>query len=274
MNSGININVLKSDIISFKDVQSHSISVPFLDYNTNYPSMGGTATISSQLYNKHITLGYVDIIDNFSLDVLIEHIENEFFIQAQTLGYKNRKNLLNESQFDILLKNKKNSKDLIISKLNMIQFEFSKNTRLGGYSFLASNFSTFMNIREYMNMPFEVITINDKHTLNGIPYIINNNLDEDVLLIGRKNNINQQGIHCFILTDNNKNLDIQVNERFFNNTTTFYRNPYNTPSKNYRISYKIDDIGLNPEYQYLIIKTSDIQTTRCNKLKKIKELYE
>lgn len=269
MNSGININELKSDILDFNNVQNHNFAISYMDFTSNVStsiqnSLYPTA-ISSAIYNKCIRLKNIDFINSFSVDILIENIEKDFLIEAQKMGYKNRKTLNKETEFDIVLKNKNNSKDFIINKLYLLQYHFHKKTTLGGYNFLASNFLTYINLRNYFDETIKCGTVKDKYTLNGVPYIINNCLDEDVILVGRKNNMEQPGIHCFILTDKEKNLDIDMVE--ISSFDTYKTN------KMYRLYYKIDDIGLTPENQYLIIKTSDLQSNRYKKLNRIKELY-
>jgi hypothetical protein len=175
-----------------------------------------------------------------------------------------------KNEFDITLKDIKGSKQnhshKIQNKLNLLKGNIGFKGRLGPANFLISNHKVF----RYLCEQADSMTFSSKdknlYTLDNMNYIVDQNIPDDIMIAGRKNNTQQPGIHCLILTDKNGFIDIDRHE------ITYQCFP---PEKrvDYAIQYAIVDVGSEPELQYYTINTTDISYIRYKKLKKIKEIY-
>ncbi len=285
------INIFNNDLYSITGVNAKNVSISYIDlqYTTsttcttlqsgnNYP-----ITVSPNVFSKSIQLDYVDIsfkhytINNEIEDmkILLDNLKNEinksYFKQLTNLGEKHRITAPMNS-FDINIsdiKLKYNSKDKnisqnvsrdIISKLMMSSNYIATICRFGPAQWIISNTNTYRYILE--NIDSANLTFNNNNMLFGnMPYIVDDLIDDDIILIGRKNDSTTPGLHCFILTDENKNIYFEK----FSDVSNYQRT--------YRFYYKIDLIGTTPEYNFLKLNTRTISYYRAKKLKRIKEVY-
>jgi hypothetical protein len=257
-----------------KGVNKHKINVKFIDLQRS------SFSISPQIFSKNINLHNLDIIieENVLLDrtndiqktyFLYNYIKNEinkaYFKIITELGEKNRINAP-MNKLDII--NIQNINDdsssiskKVYSKLISASNYIASEGRLGPAQWLVSNNNTYKYILNYlldMNLSYDT---NDNLLIGNIPYIIDDLIDDDIILIGRKNNIDQPGVICTILTDENDNI---ITQEYSN--ISFYQ-------KTLSIFFSVDDIGINQKHQFLKINTRSIGYYRAKKLQRIKELY-
>ena len=100
---------------------------------------------------------------------------------------------------------------------------------------------------------------NDGLWIGNIHFIVNENVENDKIIFGRKNSIDQPGIHCIICGDKDIVLQEFVDPNNFNTKLV--------------MNFKILDVGFHPEYNYNKTDTKSLSYYRNQKLKRIKEIY-
>jgi hypothetical protein len=273
----------ETELFKIKETKEDKLSIMFVDFQYSSPatnSQNNYPTISSGVFTKYVTLDSMAItipsegsslsfsptgpLVNIS-DMLLDELNKKFIEIISDLGEKNRE-LAHIKNFDINISDmKKKQMDIsrgIIAKIHNISNYIATQGRIGPAQYIISNYKTYSYILKYLGN-VNILFKNNELWIGNIKYIIdiNNNVEEDTILIGRKNSIDQPGVHCLILTD--ENGDILFDE---------FVEPINY-TKTYIMYYKIVELGFHPQSQYYKIKTRDITYYRNLKLQRIKELY-
>ncbi len=211
--------------------------------------------ITDNFIEKAIELGKINKSSDFEnkkYDISVSKIKNSIAVPIHTLPELNNYELSN------MIGRK------IISKFMMLSNYITKG-RIGPAQYFISNSKTYNYILDHIHDTNLVYSKNKQGTnllnIGGITYQINDKVEEDIIIVGRKNTIEQTGVHCIILTDNEGYIKFDI-----------FTDPISLSTK-IRMYYEIIDIGLSPELQYMIIDTRDISYKRYKKLQRIKELY-
>jgi hypothetical protein len=279
MISSINIKDLENPLFTIKGVDEKFFELQFIDFkntsasnlsvqnNYSYPSV-----ISPSIYTKRVQLKPYTFqnCQNINNEIILDKLKEDFVKNLVVLGNKHRESSDMKNEFDITLKDikgaRKNHSHKIQNKLNLLKGIIGFKGRFGPANFLISNQRVLRHLCEQADsMTFSSIDKN-LYTIDNMNYIVDQNIPDDIMIAGRKNNINQPGIHCLILTDKNGFIDINMHEIMY---------PEFTREKivNYTIYYAIVDVGSEPELQYYSINTIDISYLRYKKLKNIQEIY-
>lgn len=302
----IKAELFNNNLYTVSKVNDHIISISYLDYlysqpttthttTFNYqsnvldlfkaihlkPILSGMASVGLNVYNKTIHLNKLDIpidrgidINNISntyniFNTIRNEINKEFIKKVTKLGQAHRKSESFSDRLDIIVSDikKKNENEIgrkIISKLISNSSFIAVEGRIGPSHWYICNSKTYSYIIKYIGNSVNLVYNKDNQIMiDSTPFIINNLVEDGIIITGRKNNLDQTGVHCLILTDSDGYID------FFETASP------NFGRLNQLIMHcAIIDIGLQPETQYLNIKTRSIGYYRSEKLKKIKELYE
>jgi len=226
--------------------------------------------VSPNIYQKAVKVQSLTFLNK---DITIKDIKNEIdkdFFKIIT-GLSNQHSEIASSilpniskKFDINIKDLK-SKGLsvdrtIIAKFNNVSNLIAVEGRIGPSQYIVSNNDTYNYILNYIGHN-QFLFHNGIMMIGNMPYIINDNIEGDIILLGRKNRIDQPGVHCLILTNDKGDIlfDTTYDPKMINKKVTIY--------------YKIVDLGTHPYYQFYSIKTRNIAYYRKLKLKRIKDLY-
>lgn len=227
---------------------------------SSYPT-----TIGPNIFQKTIKVQPLTLfVKDLSLENIRNEINKEFFKVATDLGKKNREE--SQMRFDINV-NEIRKKGIavdrgIIAKFNNVSNYIATQGRIGPSQYLVSNSKTYAYILKYINNHNNIVFNPDGNLMIGnMPYVIDNNIEDDIILLGRKNSMEQPGVHCIILTDNDGHIHFNetYDPQMINNKVTLY--------------YTMIDLGFHPQYHFFVINTRDIAYYRNLKLKRIKELY-
>jgi len=280
MNPIINISELDNDLFSISPVNNLKCEINYIDMQNYVNPMTTPASLTRMSYpnlsvnlcSKTINLIKLtfDInkkyneeqITKYLKSGIINELKNKFIPIILELGNKNRENLKldskNDDYFDIIIDKiekkynqelpndkQKKIKNNICSRIISASNYITTKGRYGHPNFYISNYKTHNCINKYI------------YDINNIKYEIVNSIKENYIILGRKNSIDNNGVHCFIYSDNNKNI-------IFNKIET----PYNIT---YEMYYSIETIGGSAENQFLVIDTKDISYYRREKIKKIND---
>lgn len=197
------------------------------------------------------------------------NIKNEFFKKVEKLGSKN-----NDVKFDFSIrqleakysdhdtKSHKQLGEIFLNKIsNGIQY-IAINSRRGPAHWAVVNKKTFNKLYQHMTEMKLTFDKNNNLLINNTQLIVEDSINDDEILLGRKNKLDEVGIGVFLLTDDNDNLLIneQINPGNFNSAFVIY--------------YGVEELGNNPEINYLKINTTNIAEQRYMKLKKINSFNE
>ena len=291
----IKTELFDNKFYTVKGVNQIISNISFIDFTTSPPissiglsnspmsiglSNSPMSTISPNIYQKTIQLHKLDI------PISIDKFSNIGDLQETHILYNNIKNAINKEYFKIITElGEKNRVDSPVDRLDIFIDKLKKdypksgelgrniyskfmsssnyiatNGRIGPGQWLVSNTKTYKYIINYLNM--ELMYDADSNLLIGnMPYVVNDLIDDDIILMGKKNNISQPGVNCVILTDDDGYI---ITQEYISSTGY---------SKILSVFFSIDDIGLNPEHQFFKINTRSLTYYRCKKLKRIKELY-
>lgn len=250
----------------------NSIDMQYATQSTNISHSITQVAMSPTIFQKAFIFKPISILVKrnfqyaedvrFLYNSIKNEIYKEFFKQIEILGEQNRTTNI---KFDIDISEiKKNSKNIgrsILARLNNASNYIASQGRIGPAQWLVSNNKTYNYILSYL------IDLNLNYNADGqlmignTPFIIDELIDDDIILIGRKNSIDQPGVHCIIRTDSSSNINFQE------------YSSYNS-DKNYILETAIDSIGFQPHFQYFKIKTRSIGYYRMLKLQRLKELSE
>lgn len=265
----IKIDFYDNDLFAIKNIENNETTISFIDFQySNLNSTGSSnssssypMTISPNIYNKTYKLeplifnSYINY-NNLPQEIGLE-IQKKFIKKIAELGEQNRKNMPKQIDIDV----EKITKDIsrtIISKIVSAGNYIAVEGRIGPAQWLISNQGTYNYICKYLS-DVPSLFENGVTKIGNMTYSVNNLVEDDIILMGRKNNINQPGIHCLIQSSNDKYIN-------------FYEeySPYN---KRLLMNFSIIDIGFHPYTQYFKINTRSLAYNRNKKLQRIKQLY-
>ena len=214
-----------------------------------------TINISVSRYTQH------DEEIRFLYNSIKTNIYKEFFKQITILGEKNRSaNIKFDIDIPDIRKNSKNIGRSIVARLNNASNYIASQGRIGPAQWLVSNNKTYNYILSYMTDLGLIYNSDGQLMIGNAPFIIDELIDDDIILLGRKNGIEQPGVHCIIKTDSSH---IKFQEY----------SSYNTDI-NYIAETVIDSNGFQPHLQYFKINTRSVSYYRMLKLQRLKELSE
>ena len=242
--------------VIFMDFQ---YSAPIPTTNTSFP------TLSPNIFQKTVKVLPITFLKkDFNSENIKKEINKDFFKVITDLAKQHRELSLDKN-FDIDIKELKRKGDYItrsiIAKSNNVSNLIALKGRIGPSQYLASNSKTYDYILKYIGHNRFLFNQNGTMMIGNMQYIIDDNIEDDIILFGRKNKIEQPGVHCLILTDDKGDILVHetVDPEMINNKVTIY--------------YKIIDLGFHPYYQFYFIKTRGVGYYRNLKLQRIKELY-
>jgi len=274
----IKTKLLENDFYTVKDINNTMSEISYIDMTYTSATSTSPAIVTPNIFKKLIKLHKLEIsiskyVNMFDIQdvhniysIIKKEIDNEFFKKATELGDKNRFDApIDRLDIDIdKIKtecegNREKMSRFVMSKCINSSNIIAVNGRIGNAHWISSNRKTYNYLINY----FDSFSYDGKKiNIGNIQFNINDSVDDDILLIGRKNSIDQPGVHCFVLTDEDGYI-------LFNEYITV-GDPFN---KTYIIYYAIEDIGTQVETQYLKLKTRSISYYRRKKLEKIKALY-
>jgi len=280
MISPFNIKELENPLFEVKGSDKNYFELSFIDFKQSTTSNLSTQTstntysniISPSVYRTVVQLQPYTFQNYAYIDseLILDKIKEDFVKNLVILGNKSRELSDAKNEFDITLKDIKKSKQnhshIIHNKLNLLKGSIGFKGRLGPANFFISNHKVF----RYLCEQADSMTFSSKdknlYTLDNTNYVVNQNMPDDIMIAGRKNNTTQSGIHCVILTDKNGFVNIDRQE------IQYLGFPPEVKTM-YTIYYAIVDVGSQPELQYYTINTTDISYQRYKKLKNIQEIY-
>lgn len=273
----IPIKYFENDIYSIIPTINNKNSITYMDFNYNYVNNSNTNYCNTSIYQKSIQLDYFEIEYNLYLNnnllykdifyFIKNKIDKDIFTLIKNLGEKNRLNApSNITNFNIeQIKKETNVTKNITQKIAGINnYIYTQGHALFANprsDYIISNNKTYKYIFDNLDIN-EIIFDNKSNylTISNIPYLVNDNIDDDIILIGRKASKNDPGVYCAILTDEDGNIIINEMSNI----------SYN---KKKIIQYRVFDIGNNPEYQFMKLDIRSLSYYRGKKLKRIKEIY-
>lgn len=273
----INIEYLKNEKYIIAPTYNKISEINFLDFQHTLSTTTASpyySTIGLNASKKILKLRSISIEIPFDIPFL-QHdnnllyqqlffnikstLDKEFCKKITELGEKH-KNL--DLKFDIdisgeLRKNKNiDITRYIFGKLFSASNYIATQGRIGGSHYFLSNKKTYNYILSYLSTTGLIYT-NNNLIIGNSAYMIDDEIDEDIIIAGRKNDMTQPGVHCIILTDTNKDIYFDQIQTFQGTKLIMY--------------YDIFDVGNNPEYQYFQINTRTLSYYRKKKLDKIKQ---
>ena len=275
MTPKIKIELFDNDLYTVKGCHQQNSILSFFDIlNTpvNQNSLVNS-TFTLTTYNKQINLIPLHIsvdIDMDMTDIINVHyiyneikleLNKEFIKKVKELSEKNRYN----TEYDIIISQiKKKYSDkfqaerFIISRFNRNNNYIISKNRIGPCNWIISNTKTYNYILENISDLREYDKSN--HLIIGnMSYIINDFVEDDIIIMGRKNNLENPGVNCIIQIDKDGYI--------------VFDEVINSSSRILRMYGAIVDTGFNPEFNYLNVRIRDIRYYRKKKLEKIKEIY-
>lgn len=152
--------------------------------------------------------------------------------------------------------------EIFLSKIfNGVQY-IAVNSRRGPAHWAVVNKKTFNKLYQHMTEMKLTFDKNNNLLINNTQLIVEDSINDDEILLGRINQLNEGGIGVFLLADDDYNLSIyeQMNPASLNSDFIIY--------------YGVEELGNNPETNYLKINTTNIAEQRYLKLKKINSMNE
>jgi hypothetical protein len=258
----MNINLFENELFSVKPTLTDKLSIMFVDFQ--YNALKPPPLIGPNIYTKTTSLNQFIFPYKPTPEIVANEIKKQFIKKVSDLGqFKREQNIDFVKKFDINIPDMKrrgiditrgiNAKILNLS--NYIAIE----GRIGPAQWMLVNSKTYQFLLKYfgqMNFLFD----NGNLVIGNIRCFVNNNVEDDVILFGRKNSPEQPGVHCFILVDENNDIvfDTLVDPNF---------------ETKYVMYFDIIDVGFYPYYQFHKMNTRSISYYRNLKLQKIQNLY-
>jgi len=272
----INIKHLENELYSVKSTPNKICNIQYFDFQFGTSNLNSSSTsiqtISPNIMQQNITLDssveiefsyyhqYNPNDDIYIFNAIKNKINNDFCKNVTILGNKHRSDGV---KFDINIKEIKELYPIdyqkrIYYKLNNASNYISKESRYGPSTFFLVNNKTYDYI--LTNLTDQLLSYNNKNqiTINSAPFIINENIDDDIIVTGRKGTLDQPGLHCVINTDDQENLNIIEQHNY----GTYL-------GKKYILHYKIFELGNNSFKSYLNMNTKSLAYQRFKKLQKI-----
>lgn len=278
MNPKIKVELLDNVFYTIIPTDRKNGSLYFLDYQISNSNSNSQQQMSwsCNVYTKNINLEKLVI----SID---KKYENICGIKYQEYVYKNIKDVLNKKYFEIITrlckKHRSNKKyDINISELKEKKLDIGKHIiskvvsignfiategRIGPSHWAISNKNTYDYILLHLgdmnsytpNIRFE----NGNLQLTNIQYLIDESIEDDIIIHGRKNDNTQTGVNCAILSDSDGHIYFDI-----------YEDEY---TKNLVMYFSFCEVGFEPENHFYVQNTRDIKYYRRKKIEKIRELY-
>jgi hypothetical protein len=264
----IESKLFNNDFYEVKGVNTQTPTISFIGFQSSPNANSNFGTISLNLYNKTfnlkqlkitvpIFLNFNDIKDVYLVYQQIKiEINKEYFKKITDLGEQHR-NI--DLKFDITNR-QLNKGNIIIPRLLSASNYIATQGRIGPAQWIVSNKKTYNFFLSYLkdNLSYDQ---NNNLIIGNMKWIINNFIDDDIALLGRKNKLDGPGASCFFLTDDKDNIIF----------TEIINSPYSR-KRDFIIHYAVEDFGNQSYLQYFKINTKDISYYRYKKLLKIKEL--
>lgn len=279
----INVSELDGNMFTIYPVHNLESQISYMD--TNFSSMTTPASpargsLNGSIYPDAFSISMCSksiILDKFNFtinnnictdeqlnvhikSIINNEIRSKFMPIILELGNKNRESIKKDTRhidfYDIVIEeiDKKYSqesyndkpkkiKNHICSRIVGAGSYIAMNGRIGPPNFYVSNSKTHNFIYKYI------------YELNNMTYEIDNSIKEDCIILGRINQIHNDGVHCFVFVDEQKNIVFDKIETPSETKYTFY--------------YSIEPIGSSVESQYLTLHTQSLSDYRREKIKKI-----
>jgi len=287
----IKTEYLKNDFYTVIPINQTQSVFNTVDFQISNPTPTAPSTLYTSKLSTLSTLSTTVITTNVSLKPLIipisanfnninqnlniysiikKHIDEEFFKKLTEFGEIHR-NL--DIKFDLYIKDTDNidkynsiinayqDGQKILNKITNASHYIASQGRVGPGQWIIGNRKTYNYLLKYMSDINLTYNSNNQLMIGKSPFIINNTIEDDIVLVGRKNLIDQPGIHCVILTDNNGCIDIKKASNSFSMTA------------NLMLYYALVEVGSQPFLQYFKMNTKSLSYYRYKKLEKINKIY-
>jgi hypothetical protein len=272
----INASLFENPFYTVTPINQPTAQISYIDFaysptssNTFTNSPSNLITISPTFISKIIKVKqliiplnpYIEPEPFYLYNIIKNEINKDYFNRITVLGEQHRKLDLN---FDIIIreieKTTHNVGRVIINRLNMTNSYIASQGRIGPAHWITANKKTYNMILSYLKNEDLVYNQSMIPMIGNIPFIINDAIADDIILIGRKNDIKQPGVHCFILVNEQKNIEFQEisNMSIYNTNLVLY--------------YALEEFGNQPFTQYMKIDTENLASKRYKKLKRIESL--
>lgn len=255
---------LDNQFFSIKGTQQQDTNLVFIDFQYN-ATLSTISTISPNVFQKTFKLNPITFINrNLTYKEIQDELNKDYIKKISDLGEQHRElDTVQTKKFDINIQDMKKrgmTPDRgIIAKLYNASNLIAVEGRIGPAQFIVSNSKTYNYILNYIGSVG--VFKGNELWIGNMPYIINKAVEDDKILLGRKNQIDQPGTHCLIMVDDNGYIQFQE-----------MKNPDNFDTK-LVMYYCIDDVGFHPYYQIMKLETRDITYYRNLKLQRIKQIY-
>lgn len=219
----INLDLFDNRYYEIKKTKEQFVDICYLDFKYESNWIEKKEINGLEIFKKRFNLNK-HIIKNFDFENIKKEIDKEFGLMLSKMGEENRISDINE----------KLDGDNLISKLKNISNFIAIEGRIGPAHWILSNQKTYDWIVKKLNLS-EIN--NDILFIDNLAVDVNESIDDDVLLVGRKNKIDQPGLACVILTDDDNNIIFEEDEK----------------TKEISIFFTITNIGFFPHKQYMKI---------------------
>jgi hypothetical protein len=238
----INLNLFDNRYYEIKNTKEQFVDIFYFDFICEESILG--SIIDPKPFTRRFNLNK-HIIEKFDIENIKKEINKDFGLILSKKGEEHRiylkpnfsekidineKDLIEKYDGDILKIGQS-----IYSKIKTISSIIAMEGRFGHAHWILSNQKTYDWFVKKLN---NLGTIdNDILFLENIAVDINEAIEDDVLLIGRKNKIDQSGLACAILVDDDNNIIFEEDKI----------------TKEISIFFNIIDIGYFSHKQYIKI---------------------
>lgn len=260
---------LDNQFFSIKGSKIPDATVMFVDFQygglLNNPSTS-IPTISPNVFQKTFHLSPLAFSSkNLTIETIQNEMNKNYIQKISELGEQHRElEITLAKKFDINVNNMKRKgippERGIIAKFYNASNLLATEGRIGPAQFIVSNSKTYSYILNFIGS-MQFLYKGNELWIGNMPYIINESVEDEKILLSRKNQIDQPGVHCLIMVDDDGYIMFQ--EMF---------NPDNFDTK-LVMNYCIDSVGYHPYYQIMKLDIRDIAYYRNKKLQRIKEIY-
>lgn len=243
----INLDLFNNRYYEIKNTKDQFVDLFYIDFKYETEN-DETIIVGPETFTKRYSLNK-HIIEKFDFENIKKEIDKDFGLMLSKKGEENRKYLNRviksgfSEKFDI------NEKDLIekaegdiskigrfmVAKLNTTSSLIATEGRYGPGHWILSNQKTYDWFVKKLNNLGEIN--NNILFVGNLAVEVNESIEDDVLLEGRKNKIDQPGLACVILVDDDNNIIFEEDEK----------------TKEISIFFTITDIGFFPHKQYMKI---------------------
>lgn len=267
---------LENKFFTIKGTTNIDTTVMFVDFqyspgpsmnllNNNASNLNSIPTISPNVYQKTFHLNSLTFTNiDINLEIIQNELYKEYFKILSELGDQHREKSPAKN-FDINvseMRRKGMAPDRgIIAKFNSASNLIAVEGRIGPAQFIVSNSKTYNYILNYIGQ-MQFLYKGNELWIGNMPYVIDENVENNKILLSRKNRIDQPGIHCAIMVDEEGYILFQE-----------IVNPNNFETK-LVMNFCVDSVGFHPHYQVMKIDTRSIAYYRNQKLLRIKQYID